>query len=626
MSPVIQLLAAGRTFRQGGPRGAGAEHAALRPVTVTIGRGQYVAVTGASGSGKSTLLNLVTGVDRASQGSVRVNGTALETLGEGALARFRGTHIGIVFQFFELIPTLTALDNVVLAMDLVGVVPAKARRARALSLLGDVGLADQAFRPPGRLSGGEQQRVAIARALANDPPILVADEPTGNLDRANGERVAALFDRCVADGLDRHRRHPRAGWPGPLSPRAAGRGRPSDRGRDGGGGAMIPVRLKKVARDFGVRWGRTLMAFAGLTIGLFVAGAVVAAYSLLRIDLDAGYRRTNPPNLVLRTDAVAPGVLRRLAALPGVAAMEERPLVPARIETQPGRWWPLELAVVDDFRDVRVATFTPDAGLPRDAWPPATGGLLLERDGRYFMEGAPGGALPLRFADGGTASAAFTGYVFDPGQHPSRMERVLYGYITRATLAAWGQSLDGTRLLLTARASSGPDSAGALAPVVEATLAAAGVAVRRMDIQDVPVYGHQNQLDALLVLMAGLAVTTLVMGMVLVVNLVDGMMTRERRVVGVMRALGARPGQVLRDYLLATGLLGLGAALASLWPALSLGTVMARFLAAGNNFDLVTPRPPYGWLPSSWSSAWPSPWPSPAGGWGGRWVCRCAWP
>ncbi|WP_199902706.1 ABC transporter ATP-binding protein [Azospirillum sp. B4] len=195
MSPVIQLLAAGRSFRQGET-----DHAALRPTTVSIDRGHYVAVTGASGSGKSTLLNLITGVDRASQGSVVIDGTALETLGEGALARFRGATVGIVFQFFELLPTLTALDNVILAMDLVGKIPAKARRRRALDLLAGVGLVDQAHRSPTHLSGGEQQRVAIARALANDPPILVADEPTGNLDRANGERVAAVFDRCVAEG------------------------------------------------------------------------------------------------------------------------------------------------------------------------------------------------------------------------------------------------------------------------------------------------------------------------------------------------------------------------------------------------------------------------------------------
>ncbi|WP_044563363.1 hypothetical protein [Azospirillum sp. B4] len=154
---------------------------------------------------------------------------------------------------------------------------------------------------------------------------------------------------------------------------------------------LMSVRLKKVGRDFGVRWGRTLMAFAGLAIGLFIAGAVVAAYSLLRTDLDAGYRRTNPPNLVLRTDAVTPvALLRRLAALPGVTAVEERPVVLARVEAGPGRWLPLELAVVRDFRDLRVATFPPDTSLPADAWPPPTGGLLLERDGRYFMEGGAG--------------------------------------------------------------------------------------------------------------------------------------------------------------------------------------------------------------------------------------------
>ncbi|MBB6250595.1 FtsX-like permease family protein [Nitrospirillum iridis] len=352
---------------------------------------------------------------------------------------------------------------------------------------------------------------------------------------------------------------------------------------------MIPVRVKKAGCDFGVRWGRTLLAFSGLAIGLFVTGAVLAAYSLLRTDLEAGYRRTNPPNLVLRTDAVTPEILRRLADLPGVTAVEQRPLVMARAEVRPGRWLPLELAVVDDFRALRVATFTPEAGLPADAWPPPVGGLLVERDGRYFLDGGPGTTLPLRFSDGASAAAAFSGYVFDPGQHPSRMEMVLYGYVTRATLAAWGQGLDGSRLLLT---TSGPDSATTLAPTVTAALAAAGVGVRRLEIHDQPRYGHQNQLDALMLLMAGLAVTTLGMGTVLVVNLIDALMTRERRAIGVMRALGARPEQVARDYLLATGFLGLAAGLASLWPALAMGTVIARFIAAGNNFDLLSPHPP----------------------------------
>ncbi len=195
MPPIIELRAAGKSFGHGHARAS-----ALHPTTLTIDAGAHVAVTGASGSGKSTLLNLITGIDRPSEGSITVDGTDLGTLSEAALARFRGARIGIVFQFFELIPTLTALENVVLAMEFVGVVPKEARRGRALALLSRVGLADHAGKPPARLSGGEQQRVAIARALANDPPILVADEPTGNLDRRNAELVAGLFGQCAAEG------------------------------------------------------------------------------------------------------------------------------------------------------------------------------------------------------------------------------------------------------------------------------------------------------------------------------------------------------------------------------------------------------------------------------------------
>jgi putative ABC transport system ATP-binding protein len=193
--PIIVLNAAGRTFTQGPVKTE-----ALRPSTLTIQEGEFIAVTGASGSGKSTFLNLISGIDRPSCVSVVVDDTDLGGLSEGELSRFRGATIGIVFQFFELIPTLTALENVLLAMDLVGVIPAAERRSRALELLGRMRLESHARKLPSRLSGGEQQRVAIARALANDPPILIADEPTGNLDQRNGDMVATLFGQCAADG------------------------------------------------------------------------------------------------------------------------------------------------------------------------------------------------------------------------------------------------------------------------------------------------------------------------------------------------------------------------------------------------------------------------------------------
>jgi len=171
---------------------------ALRSVDLFAKAGECVAVTGRSGSGKSTLLNLIAGIDQATRGTVSVGGVPLQHASERALARWRGTTVGIVFQFFQLLPTLTVAENVMLPMDFLGARPRKTRRPHALMLLDRVGLADQADKLPAALSGGQQQRVAIARALANDPPVITADEPTGNLDCETADAVLALF-RALAD-------------------------------------------------------------------------------------------------------------------------------------------------------------------------------------------------------------------------------------------------------------------------------------------------------------------------------------------------------------------------------------------------------------------------------------------
>lgn len=162
----------------------------LHPTSFTIPRGRSVAITGPSGSGKSTLLGLLAGLDTPTTGHVLVDGVNITALGEEALARLRGEKIGIVFQFFHLIPSLTALENVLVPMELAGVADA---RTRAAALLAEVGLQDRGHHYPSQLSGGEQQRVALARALANDPPLLLADEPTGNLDSATGQQVIDLL-------------------------------------------------------------------------------------------------------------------------------------------------------------------------------------------------------------------------------------------------------------------------------------------------------------------------------------------------------------------------------------------------------------------------------------------------
>jgi putative ABC transport system ATP-binding protein len=162
----------------------------LHPLDLAIDRGRVVAITGPSGSGKSTLLGLTAGLDSPTTGHIFLDGVDITVLDEDALARLRGVRVGIVFQFFHLLPSLTAFENVLVPMEIAGVRQA-APRARAL--LSEVGLEERVHHYPSQLSGGEQQRVAIARALANDPPILLADEPTGNLDTATGHQIIELL-------------------------------------------------------------------------------------------------------------------------------------------------------------------------------------------------------------------------------------------------------------------------------------------------------------------------------------------------------------------------------------------------------------------------------------------------
>lgn len=181
---------------------AGQPFHALRNVDLDIEAGELVVVVvvGSSGSGKSTLLNMVAGLDRPSAGEVEVGGVQVHALNEDGLAHFRANNVGVVFQFFQLLPTLTVIENVLLAMDFVGKVPASRRRERAEALLERVGVVDQMAKFPATLSGGQQQRVAIARALANDPAVVVADEPTGNLDSRTSAHIIALFEELVAGG------------------------------------------------------------------------------------------------------------------------------------------------------------------------------------------------------------------------------------------------------------------------------------------------------------------------------------------------------------------------------------------------------------------------------------------
>jgi ABC-type lipoprotein export system ATPase subunit len=192
---MIELVNVVKTYKT-----AAGGYTALKGIDLAFDSGEFVGVIGKSGSGKSTLINMIAGIDRPTSGEVIVGDTAVHRLSENAMARWRGRHLGIVFQFFQLLPTLSVIENVMLPMDFCKTYPLGERKRRAINLLDMVEMAEHAYKLPSALSGGQQQRVAIARALANDPPVVMADEPTGNLDSKTANSVFHLFETLVAEG------------------------------------------------------------------------------------------------------------------------------------------------------------------------------------------------------------------------------------------------------------------------------------------------------------------------------------------------------------------------------------------------------------------------------------------
>ena len=194
-NPLLKLSKVRKTYETG----AGS-FPALKGIDLELYSGELITIVGKSGAGKSTLVNMITGVDYLTSGEIWVNGTALHDLDENQIALWRGQTIGVIYQSFELMPQLSLLDNVLLPMDMCGNFTPKHSSARASDLLDRVGLADHMYKTPSKISGGQQQRVAIARALANDPLIIVADEPTGSLDSSTAESIFQLFEHLVQEG------------------------------------------------------------------------------------------------------------------------------------------------------------------------------------------------------------------------------------------------------------------------------------------------------------------------------------------------------------------------------------------------------------------------------------------
>jgi ABC-type antimicrobial peptide transport system permease subunit len=273
----------------------------------------------------------------------------------------------------------------------------------------------------------------------------------------------------------------------------------------------------------------------------------------------------------------------------------------------------MAIQVVEDFDHMTVARVFPQKTDRKGAWPPPTGSILVERDGQMLMSRHPGDALPLRLSDGHLVEPQLAGLAFDPGQAPARMEQMLSGYVSRQTLEGWGFQHTGSRLLITVKGADAasvrsrpfdflaPDKAQdvraatlvrATAARLKAAIEAAGVPVRRMTLQSKLQHPHQFQLNATLALLGSVAIISLALSIILIVNLVDSIMTGEQRAIGVMKAIGADSGQIARDYLTGMALLGLVSGLIAVPFAVSLGQTIAKGIAAFLNFNILTTTAP----------------------------------
>ncbi len=361
---------------------------------------------------------------------------------------------------------------------------------------------------------------------------------------------------------------------------------------------MISTRLKKVVSDLLYRWGRTGVTVAGLSIGLYGLCSVLVAFVFLANDLNANFQSTNPPNLIIQAQSIDATLEARIAALPNVDRLERRAVVSGRIEVAPEQWIPLVLFVVDSFDEQHVARFFQES----DSWP-APNSIAIERDSRFFVRTPLETTLRMRL-DGRSPveiEAPVSAYTYDPGQAPSRMELAVFGYVQRETLAAWGVSPRYDRLIATVRgatAAGGPavnSSARLAASEVETIFQTANLPRPILEVYDSPEHPHQFQLDAMVAQLGGVAVVSLLLCVMLVVNLIDSLMAAERRKIGVMRAIGARSTQIATDYILGIGSLGLLSCLMSLAFAVENGQRLAAGVAAQLNFDLLSETAPY-WL------------------------------
>ena len=310
-----------------------------------------------------------------------------------------------------------------LPMDFSKTIPLRERRKRAMALLDRVGVERQADKLPATLSGGEQQRVAIARALANEPPLVLADEPTGNLDSVTATEILDLFRAMANRGITVV-----------IATHEADIARVIDRKIEISDGeftiSLMTTLWRKAIRDFWQERARTVLVVLAIALGISAFAAVLSSYAILTRELDQDYLATNPASAVLRVNSIDNDLVKAILQNPEVSDAEPRRTISGQIKAGPVQWRNLVLFVVEDYGNIRVSKLVPEQG----AWPPATGEILIERDAFQVAKANIGDAVTVKTANGVEQPLVISGSVHDVGQAQARMENIVYGYINLATL------------------------------------------------------------------------------------------------------------------------------------------------------------------------------------------------